>query len=579
MKIKNIKINNYGNLKSKEINLENKINIIYGKNETGKSTLLNYIKNIFYGISKNKNGKEISDYEKYKPWYEKEFSGKIKYELDNGENFEIFRDFNKKNPKVFNGNLEDISENFKIDKKDGVQILYEQTNIDENMFLSTVVSEQQEVRLVKQQQSILVQKIANLAGSGDDRYSLKKVQDMLNKKQIEEIGTERTQGRPINVVKEKMKNIELVIKDIEKYKYEKESIVETKRKLMEKNEEEQLENNVLKNLNRVNNEIKIEKEKIKLKENLKNDLMEKIGKIDIEKKELLNNKKIKEIKNIKEKNENNFLENKNKIKYIILLFVFIIIFLFIKILNTKILKNNIINILNYFIIPIYLIFIFIKINIEKNKMINKKHEEELKEKIEYEQNKNEINIIDTKIENLEKQEKELLKEKEKEEKEIDILNIKIDNRIDNEIEKIKNENNNIINIDNLLDKINFDNLENTLNEKQEELNKNEINLQKIKTEEKIILEKLENLISLQEEYKLLEEKLEELEEKNMYINLTKEYLNKAYEKMKNNVTPKFTENLSKCIAEILNNKYNKVTINENSGLIVENEFRRIFTSR
>ena len=50
MKIQNIKINNYGNLKQKEIYLKNNINIIYGKNETGKSTLLNYLKNIFYGI-------------------------------------------------------------------------------------------------------------------------------------------------------------------------------------------------------------------------------------------------------------------------------------------------------------------------------------------------------------------------------------------------------------------------------------------------------------------------------------------------------------------------------------------------
>ncbi len=56
MKIKNMKINSYGILKEKEINLEKSLNIIYGKNESGKSTLLNYIKNIFYGMSKNKNG-------------------------------------------------------------------------------------------------------------------------------------------------------------------------------------------------------------------------------------------------------------------------------------------------------------------------------------------------------------------------------------------------------------------------------------------------------------------------------------------------------------------------------------------
>ena len=82
MKINKIKINSYGKLKEKEIKLKDGINIIYGKNESGKSTLLNYLKNIFYGISKNKNGKEISDYEKYLPWVGEEFSGKIKYQLN-----------------------------------------------------------------------------------------------------------------------------------------------------------------------------------------------------------------------------------------------------------------------------------------------------------------------------------------------------------------------------------------------------------------------------------------------------------------------------------------------------------------
>ena len=50
MKINKIKINSYGKLKEKEIKLKDEINIIYGKNESGKSTLLNFIVNSFYGI-------------------------------------------------------------------------------------------------------------------------------------------------------------------------------------------------------------------------------------------------------------------------------------------------------------------------------------------------------------------------------------------------------------------------------------------------------------------------------------------------------------------------------------------------
>ena len=69
------------------------------------------------------------------------------------------------------------------------------------MFTSTVVAMQEEVKLDTQDQSVLVQKLANLAGTGDDNLSYKKVIDRLNKVQIEEIGTDRSQGRPINIVR------------------------------------------------------------------------------------------------------------------------------------------------------------------------------------------------------------------------------------------------------------------------------------------------------------------------------------------------------------------------------------------
>lgn len=149
MNLNKLKINSYGKLKEKEINLNYGINIIYGKNEAGKSTLLNFIVNTFYGISKNKKGKEYSDFEKYLPWSGEEFSGKIEYELNNKNKYEVYRDFKKKNPKIFNENMEDISKEFIIDKNKGNQFFYEQTNVDEELFLSTLVVGQTETKLRK----------------------------------------------------------------------------------------------------------------------------------------------------------------------------------------------------------------------------------------------------------------------------------------------------------------------------------------------------------------------------------------------------------------------------------------------
>jgi len=71
MYIKKIQVNNFGKLKNKEIDLKNGINVIYGENESGKSTLLCFITSMFYGINKNKNGKEISNLDKYTPWDER----------------------------------------------------------------------------------------------------------------------------------------------------------------------------------------------------------------------------------------------------------------------------------------------------------------------------------------------------------------------------------------------------------------------------------------------------------------------------------------------------------------------------
>ena len=203
MKINNLKINGFGKLENKEINLSENINLIYGKNEAGKTTLLKFISGMFYGISKNKNKKEIPDYEKYKPWKAEEYSGKINYILDNKNEFEVFRDFNKKNPKIYK-NSEDVSGEYNINKTKGNEFFYEQTKMDEPTFLSTTLVEQKQVVLDSEEQNGLIQKIANLLSTGEENVSYKKTITALAKKQTEEVGTLRTVGKPLNVLNKKI---------------------------------------------------------------------------------------------------------------------------------------------------------------------------------------------------------------------------------------------------------------------------------------------------------------------------------------------------------------------------------------
>ena len=535
MEINFLKINGFGKIKNKEINLNKKINLIYGKNEAGKTTLLKFIPSMLYGISKNKNGKEISDYDKYKPWDENEFSGKIIYTLDNKKSFEVFRDFSKKNPKIYNENLEDISKEFSINKTKGNQFFYEQTNIDEETLFSTAIAEQQGVALPQSSQNILTQKIANMLSTGDDNISYNKVMANLSKKQIEEIGTERTVGRPINNI----------LKEIKVLEDEKSKIENCEHDSRDKKEEIynlEKENNKIKNEIKINEEIKkikeeekIEEEKIKIKNEIKNNCENKINKLKSE----INNKK--EIKNKKIKNNKNILN-------IILMVILIALNIIINIIKfSKVIEyTTVIATIIYLIINL-LIFI-----LNKNK-INKKEKINNLEKIKIEK---EIEILEENIKNTEKEIRE--------------IKDSIEEKNKRKIKEIKNKFNNQTEIDNSF-KDNLKEINYNIDYLEKQLNLNLIRINTINIEEKNINEKLDNKIACEEKLEYLYEQKKELEELNKVINLAKETLEEAYDDVKKNVTPKFTKELSNNIEVISNGKYKKANFNSDTGLTIEAE--------
>ncbi len=562
MKINKIKINSYGKLKNKEINLEDGINIIYGKNESGKSTLLRFIVNSFYGISKNKKGKEYSDFEKYLPWVGEEFSGKIEYELNNKNKYEIYRDFRKKNPKIFNDKMEDISKEFNIDKTKGNEFFYEQTKVDEELFLSTVVVGQQEVKLGKQEQNMLVQKIANLVGTGDDNVSYKRAIDRINRRQLDEIGTAKSREKPINIIDRKIKELENEKQELTLYENFKYEIEENKNNLKTEINNLEIENNLLKQIKTIYEKEKIEKEKIKIKENIKEENLEKINLIKNKINEIKNNNKnIFELNSEKNKNSNEIKKEKNKInKKIIFLILFILL---INILQFIFIKNKIINYILLLTVPMVLIYS----SYLKNK-INKKIKEL---KIQEKNNLNNLEKINLEIKNLENEFNLIEKNNNELEKELINLKNNLNLKINLEKEKIKNNYLNKIEKNKINNLINSENINYKIENLQNKINNKKIELHKLELDQKNIEPKLDNLSKIEEELVNNKEKMSTLRKINTSFELAKNALSIAYEKMKNTVTPKFTEELSKNISEITKGKYSKIMLNDEDGLIVELE--------
>ena len=545
MKINKLKINSYGKLQNKEINLDKKINIIYGENESGKSTILKFILNSFYGTSKNKKGKYISDYEQYKPWNTDEFSGKLEYELDNGETFEIYREFSKKNPKIFNDKLEDISKQFNIDKNKGNEFFYEQTKIDEELFLATSAILQEEVRLEKNVQNSLIQKITNIVGTGSDNVSYKRAIERLNRRQLEEVGNERTREKPINILEQKINNLKNKKEEIKKYENLKFEMNSEKEKIKNNISENKIKYEIIKKINEIKINEKIENEKINIKEKIKKENLEKINNLK---------NKIEEIKKSENKKIKNNNQEKNKLnKKINILFLILILinFLWYFLINKNI-ENKVIKNLFILTVPTFLILTYFYKKYQNNKINNKNNDEN---KI--------INNLSNEIKILEKNINEI-------ENEIEKNKIEINSKINLEKNKIKNNYYKKINnyeLNNLLNN-NFENEEEKINKK---INEEELKLHKINFEEKDIEEKYNELLNIEENLSVAEEEYNELQNLNNSMNLVKEILLNSYEKMQNSVSPKLTEQLSKNISKITNGKYNKVKFDDEQGMIVEIE--------
>ncbi len=85
MKIKKIQIAAFGKLTDFSLEFSDGFNVLYGVNESGKTTLMYFIQAMFYGIGSNarKNNIADNDREHYRPWHSPLYGGTILFEHKN----------------------------------------------------------------------------------------------------------------------------------------------------------------------------------------------------------------------------------------------------------------------------------------------------------------------------------------------------------------------------------------------------------------------------------------------------------------------------------------------------------------
>lgn len=96
MRICELLIRNFGKFTDKRISLSEGIQLIYGENESGKSTIHSFIKGMLFGMERGRGRAANNDaFSLYEPWDNpRYYSGMLRFE-SGGKIFCIYRDFDK----------------------------------------------------------------------------------------------------------------------------------------------------------------------------------------------------------------------------------------------------------------------------------------------------------------------------------------------------------------------------------------------------------------------------------------------------------------------------------------------------
>lgn len=205
--IKKLNMTSFGKFQNKSISFKENFNLIYGDNESGKSTISDFIEGIFYGFDEGDKKIRFSyKKEKYKPIGSFKYSGSMILSFE-GCDFRIDRNFDDGSYKIYN-----LEKNIEIpSKKSNLNYPGEYfLNLNYSLY-KNILSNYQLQKLDKDSKKIIIDFLKN--PSKDLVFSkLKAISNI--EKNLEKIGSPRAYTKPyaknIKLLEEKTKEVKKI---------------------------------------------------------------------------------------------------------------------------------------------------------------------------------------------------------------------------------------------------------------------------------------------------------------------------------------------------------------------------------
>ena len=178
MIIKEVNIGKFGKLENQKYQFAPRINVIYGANESGKSTLMQFLKAMLFGLEKTRVRKTLDTYNRYEPWDTPAyFYGSMIFETGQ-QQFLLERNFYHKEKRARLVNIRD-GEELSVEYGDLDMLL---GNVSAAAYENTCCIGQEQLLPGRELGVLLEDERSNLAQTGSGDFQLSKALQELEQK-------------------------------------------------------------------------------------------------------------------------------------------------------------------------------------------------------------------------------------------------------------------------------------------------------------------------------------------------------------------------------------------------------------
>lgn len=182
MKLKKLSLSNFGRFRGETLELQDGINLIYGENESGKSTVHTFIRSMLFGMRRGRGrAAGNDDYSRYEPWENAGWYQGVMEFTSGDRRFRLTRGFAKGMQKA-ELICTDDGEVLSVEDGDLTMLL---GGISENVYENTVSVAQLKARTGEALAQELRNYMANYQGSSDGSLNVEAALDSLKKKKKE----------------------------------------------------------------------------------------------------------------------------------------------------------------------------------------------------------------------------------------------------------------------------------------------------------------------------------------------------------------------------------------------------------